>query len=435
MNLTLVTARESAREQRRAAAALASIGIGAGDRVAVVAEASRAFLGVVLGALRTGIVPVLLNPSLLPAEQDRLLADADPALLLREPELDALVAGDTETELADVPLARPMLYTSGTTGTPKGVWSGVLTERDATALVEEERELWGFAADDRNLVVSPLYHSAPLRFACGTLLAGGDVVLGGPFDPARFATSVNEHAPTTAFVVPTHIQRLFAAGAVPPLASFRLLAHAGAPCPELLKLRTLDAFPTGSVWEFYGSTEGQFTACPPDDWLTHPGTVGRARPGRTLATEAGIVWCHMPPHARFVYWRDEAKSAAAWRDDWLTVGDVGRLDDGFLFLDGRRDDLIISGGVNVYPLEIESVLLAHPGVREAAVFPVDDERWGQMVVAAVVADVDRDTLDAHAREHLAPYKRPKRVVVVEAIPVSATGKVRRSTLAADLGLD
>jgi acyl-CoA synthetase (AMP-forming)/AMP-acid ligase II len=248
--------------------------------------------------------------------------------VLREREVEGMVAGDAEADLADVPLARPMMYTSGTAGTPKGVWTGVLDERDAGALVHEERELWGFAPDDRNLVVSPLYHSAPLRFASGTLLAGGDVVLGGPFDVEGFATAMREHAPTTAFVVPAHLRRLFSSGVRSPLESFRLLVHAGAPCPDALKRRALDVFPAGSVWEFYGSTEAQFTACPPDDWVARPGTVGRARPGRRLETdEAGVVWCHLPRHARFEYWRDPLKTAAAWRDDWLTVGDVGRLDD------------------------------------------------------------------------------------------------------------
>jgi acyl-CoA synthetase (AMP-forming)/AMP-acid ligase II len=431
----LVTARDSERDQRRAAAALAAMGLQPGDRVAVIAEPSPAYLAVTLGALRTGVVPVLLNPALLPVEREQLLADAEPAAVLSEPDLPPLVHGDAEAELADVPLARPMLYTSGTTGTPKGVWTGVLDERDAHALVDEERDVWGFESDDRNLVVSPLHHSAPLRFATGTLLAGGEVVLAGPFEPQRFAAAVTEHAPTTAFVVPAHLQRLFSSGGFPPLDSFRLLAHAGAPCPEGLKRRALAEFPEGSVWEFYGSTEGQFTSCSPDDWLAYPGTVGRARPERELDVDPdGVIWCRMPGPSRFEYWHDPAKTAQAWRDDWLTVGDVGHLDDGFLFLEGRRDDLIISGGVNVYPVEVERVLLAHPEVIEAAVFPVDDERWGQMVVAAVVADAEPDALDAHARAHLAPYKRPKRIVLVEEIPVSATGKVRRSTLAADLGL-
>ena len=127
-----------------------------------------------------------------------------------------------------------MHLTSGTTGSPKGVWSGPLDERSATALVEEERELWGFAGSDVHLVLSPLYHSAPLRFAVGTLLAGGRIVVPGGFDPARVTAAIVEHRPTTMFCVPAHLQRLFAHWdevGLPDLSSFRLVAHAGAPCP------------------------------------------------------------------------------------------------------------------------------------------------------------------------------------------------------------
>ncbi|HZB72295.1 MAG TPA: fatty acid--CoA ligase family protein, partial [Acidimicrobiales bacterium] len=186
---------------------------------------------------------------------------------------------------------------------------------------------------------------------------------------------------------------------------------------------------------FYGSTEGQFTACPPDEWLARPGTVGRARPGRRLSTDPdGTIWCQVPAPARFTYWRDPVRTAAAWRGDAFTVGDLGRLDDdGYLWLDGRRDDLLISGGVNVYPLEVERALAACPGVAEVAVFGVPDERWGTRVCAAVVGDVEEEALRAHARERLAPAKRPKDVVRVAALPHTDRGKVRRSTLAADLG--
>ncbi|MDQ1373342.1 MAG: long-chain acyl-CoA synthetase, partial [Actinomycetota bacterium] len=210
------------------------------------------------------------------------------------------------------------------------------------------------------------------------------------------------------------------------------------PCPEPLKRAALQAFPAGSVWEFYGSTEGQFTVCPPDLWLERPGTVGRARPGRRLSVDPdGTIWCGVPPYARFEYWRDPDKTAGAWRDDAFTVGDLGRLDeDGCLFLDGRRDDLIISGGVNVYPAEVESVLAAAPGVGEVAVFGAPDERWGQRVCAAVVPDgtVDAGVVMAEARRHLAPYKCPKDVYVLDALPRTATGKVRRSAIAGRLGL-
>jgi acyl-CoA synthetase (AMP-forming)/AMP-acid ligase II len=436
MTIERISAAASEDAQRRAAGWLRARGLRSGDRVAVIASSAPAtYIALALGALRSGVVPVLLNPALLAAEQQVLLDDAEPALVLRDADLEAVLGGPPQ-DLAAAPLARPMLYTSGTTGRPKGVWSGVLSEDDAAALLEEERALWRFAADDVHLVASALYHSAPLRFAAGTLLAGGDVVLLGGFDATRMKQAIAAHAPTTTFVAPAHLQRLFAAGELPSLASFRLVAHAGAPCPDALKREALRRFPAGAVWEFYGSTEGQLTACAPDDWLLRPGTVGRARPQRRLSIDTdGMIWCEVPRHARFTYWRDADKTARAWRGDAFSVFDLGSLDaDGFLFLDGRRDDLIITGGVNVYPLEVERALLAHPRVHDAAVFPVDDERWGQMVCAAVVGDVDAAELDAFLAERLAPYKRPKRIVAVAAIPHSPTGKVRRARLASDLGL-
>lgn len=435
----LVTAAESEQAQRRAAGALCARGFGAGDRVALIAASSPAYLAVALGALRMGVVPVLLHADLLPAEQEALLDDARPGAVLRDADLEALAASEDEAELAPWPLARPMLYTSGTTGAPKGVYTGVLDERDAALLLAEERELWGFAADDLHLVASPLYHSAPLRFAGGTLLAGGSVLLPGRFEATAFAAAIAEHRPTTAFVVPAHLQRLAALGGLPSMASFRRLVHAGSACPESLKRHWLELVPDGALWEFYGSTEGQFTACSPGEWAARPGTVGRARPGRELAVDDdGTIWCRTPPHARFAYWRDPVKTALAWRGDAFTVGDLGRIDDdGYLFLDGRRDDLVITGGVNVYPLEVERALLAHPDVREAVVFGVDDEQWGQRVCAAVVGGVDGgvdgEALRDWVREQVAPHKVPKEIVVLDAIPVSSMGKVRRSQLAQALG--
>lgn len=405
--------------------------LGEGDRVALLVPGSETYLDVVLGLLAAGVVPIPLDPRLTRFERERILSGLDPTLVVDEGDaLDALAAAYEDLGL---PRARPMHVTSGTTGTPKGVWSGLLGADDAAALVAEERELWGFAPDDVNLVLSPIYHSAPLRFAMGTRLAGGRVVMPGAFDPATVTAAIRDERPTTMFCVPTHLQRLFAhwdEAGVPDLSSFRLVAHAGAPCPEPVKRRLIELFPDGSTWEFYGSTEGQFTACRSEEWLTRPGTVGRARPGRRIEVDDdGTIWCAVPPHARFEYYGDPAKTAAAWRGDSFTVGDLGRLDEeGYLYLDGRREDLVISGGVNVYPLEVEQVLQQHPGVTDVAVYGVPDAAWGQRVCAAYVGDASTEDLDAFVRERLAPPKRPKTWTRLDALPRTLTGKVRRDAL-------
>ena len=429
----VVTSAGSERDQRRVAATLAARGLRAGDRMLVSAAASPALLAAVMGALRTGIVPVVLDPGLPPGERAALADDADPALDLADD--PGQLRGEDEADLAEVPLGRPMHYTSGTTGRRKGVWAGVLAEDDARRLAAEEIELWGFVPTDRHLVLSPLHHSAPLRLAIHTLLAGGTVLLSGPFDARRAAAAISGLRPTTTFCVPTHLQRLLARDDVD-WSSFRRLVHAGAPCPESLKRAAIAALPGGSVWEFYGSTEAQFTVCSPEDWLAHPGSVGRARPGRVLETdERGQLWCAVPSWARFEYWRAPEKTAAAWRGDRVTVGDLGRVDDdGVVWLDGRREDLVISGGVNVYPAEVEAVLDAHPGVVESAVFGMPDEEWGQRVVAAYVGTAEPADLGAWARERLSAAKRPKSLHRLHDLPRTSTGKVRRLDLPGVLAL-
>jgi len=430
-------AAEAEDRQRRIAGGLAGLGVTEGDRVALVVPSSADLLLTVLAALRTGIVPVVLNAALTEREVGALVRDAQVVARLGPADLPAL-AEAAPVDLAPNPRARPMHYTSGTTGQPKGVWSGLLADDYAAALVAEEADLWGFTADDRHLVCSPLHHSAPIRFSAGTLLAGGEVLVLPRFTAEAFVEAVEAFAPTTAFLVPAHLQRLREAG-VPAqpseLSSFRLVAHAGAPCPDPLKRWALDRFPAGSIWEFYGSTEGQFTACPAAEWRERPGTVGRARPGRRLSVDDdGTIWCEVPAHARFTYWNAPEATERAWRGDAFTVGDLGRLDDdGYLYLDGRRDDLIISGGVNVYPLEVEQALHELDGVDEVAVFGVPDERWGQKVCAAVVGTASPEAVQAHARRRLAGYKCPKEVVVLDALPHTATGKVQRLVLADRFG--
>lgn len=421
---------------------MAHVELREGSRVALLLPGSLDYVDAVIALLAAGIFPVPLDPASTESERRRILSPLAPDLLVASrDQLRSMLDHVPEGLRRGMPRGRPIHCTSGTTGTPKGVYSGLLSPQEAEALIAEERDLWGFHDGDVNLVLGPLHHSAPLRFATGTVMAGGRLVIPGRFDPARVTAAIEAERPTSMFCVPTHLERLFAhwaAVGVPDLSSFRLVAHAGAPCSESVKRRLIALFPEGSTWEFYGSTEGQFTACRSEEWLERPGTVGRARPGRTMMTDQdGHLWCAVPPHARFTYYGDEQKTAAAWRESAegpaFTVGDVGRIDaDGYVYLEGRRDDLIITGGVNVYPLEVENALRDHPGVRDVAVFGVDDPEWGQRVVAAVVGDPDLGSLRDHARKVLAPPKRPKAYIPVERLPMTSTGKVRRDMLR-DLG--
>lgn len=437
-----------------------------GDRIAIAlpadgtphdeaAEIQAHVLGLVMGALRTGIVPVMVNPALPTEVRDEIIADAEVSMVIDDPDtLFGLTATTDVTppiDLAQVPLGRPMHYTSGTTGRSKGVWSGVWDEPTATAAWTDEQQQWAFTCDDVTLVHGPLAHSGPLRFAMLVLLAGGTVLLPGNFDAQRIAASLVVDRPTHAFVVPSHIQRLMALPGGPPPSPYRLLTHAGAACPAALKRQIHAWAGVERTWEFYGSTEGQFTACSGPEWEQRPGTVGRARAGRTLAIHEGVIWCQVPEWFTFEYWNDAEKTSRAWRtiddgDREFSVGDLGRLDaDGYLWLDGRRDDLIITGGVNVYPAQVEGVLLAHPAVSEAAVFGIDDEQWGQRVCAALVLHNDGTasqaatsavlrSIDEHATAHLAGYQRPKDYYPGADLPRTASGKVRRTELPQFLGL-
>ena len=465
----LLHAADAEERQRRAAGALHARGCTDGDRVAFALGSSADLVCAVLGAARSGLIPVLLNATLTAAERDALADDAQPALrVFDQSALAELVdRGSTPRELAPYPLTRPMYYTSGTTGRPKGVTTGIWDEKTAREVYEDEAAVWHYDPTDLHMVCSPMYHAVSIRFSSHTLLAGGSLAILKHFDAATALDVLRRRRPTTTFLVPTHLQRILqlpGLGAGETFDSLRLLVHAGAPCPESVKRATMARVPPGGVWEFYGSTEAQYTVCPPDEWLEHPGTVGRARAGRRLsitpvddAEDAadpaagtapgtpdpgpgaeGTIWCDVPDFARFSYWRDPEATTKAWHGTACTVGDLGRLDpDGYLYLTGRRHDLIISGGVNVYPAEVENVLAAVDGVHEVAVFGLPDEQWGQRVCAAFVADSAsaEEALRAAASSHLAPYKRPKAYFATRDLPHTATGKLMRRAVPGHLGLD
>ena len=335
----VLTAADAESAQMRAAGSLSRAGLGEGDRVAFCLPSSAGLLCAVLGALRVGIVPVLLNATLLDREREVLLEDAAPSLtVVDRDQLDRLGAGPPAT-LSPHPLARPMHYTSGTTGRAEGRVVRCLGRSDRGGGVRRRGRPVVIRTGDVHLVCSPMYHSVSIRFAAGTLLRGGTCV--DPPDLRRGDGAAtrstadrsrpDDHIPRPVRPSPGCSQTRAACGRG--FASLRLLVHAGSPCPPALKRAAFDLLPSDVLWEFYGSTEGQFTVCPPGEWLEHPGTVGRARAGRTLTVDPdGTVWCQPPAFARFSYWRDEASTAAAWRDGAFTVGDLGRLDeDGYLY--------------------------------------------------------------------------------------------------------
>jgi acyl-CoA synthetase (AMP-forming)/AMP-acid ligase II len=456
-----VTFSELEDRHRRLAGALTSEGLGRGDRVAVFSSNRAEALEVCTGALRIGVVPVPINALLTPPEIAYLIDDSGARWLFTDgpveshPALDKIVTfGDAyerllheaeAVDVADVTLGRPMHYTSGTTGAPKGVWVAPHDLDGARRVSTTFRKLWGMSADDVHLVCSPLAHSAPLRFSMRTLEAGGSVVLQGHFDAEETLAAIEMFGVTSTFMVPTHIERILALGrkaqARYDLSSLRLLAHAGAPIRDNTKRLAIELFPLGSLWEFYGSTEGQATRISTEEWLAKPGSVGRPIPGADVVItaedgtplrpkEVGEVWVKEATGERFDYWRDKRKTQRAWRGDLFSVGDLGHLDDdGYLYLDGRKHDTIITGGVNVYPQEVESVLLSHPAVAEASVYGEAHPEWGQQVCALVVASfgnpLDAELLREWARERLAGYKCPRRIQVVEELPRTVTGKVRR----------
>lgn len=433
----ILSARTAEQWGRRVSSSLLSAGIPSRSFVVIQAQNSASLLAAVYGCLRSDLAVAVISATLTTAERDLLLDGLPFSVILHDGELTGLCSSPIDSLSAWSAHfgSRPIHFTSGSSGRPKGVWSGWLSTVEAEALAQEERDTWSFSNDDVHLVCGPLSHSAPLRFALQTLLEGGSVLIPKRFD-AGVVSSLLEGAATTSFMAPIHLRRLLDT-APPRDSSLRLLAHAGSSCPEPLRRRAIECFGTDTLVEFYGSTEGQFTRCNASESLAHPGTVGRARAGRILRSDQeGRLWCHAPGYARFEYWNDPQKTSEAWDGDWFTVGDLGRVDrDGYVYLEGRRSDLIITGGINVYPAEIELVVSAVGGVSEVAVFGVDDDEWGQRVCLTYIGTASEAEVAEYTLEHLAPYKRPKTIIKADALPHTHSGKIDRVSLSSLLDVD
>jgi long-chain acyl-CoA synthetase len=365
-------------------------------------------------------------------------------------ELEAALASVSNAPLSpDGPPGATMIYTSGTTGRPKGVKRArAATVRDALEAGRRAGATIGLDGSGPHLVTGPLYHAAPLLFAIYDLLGGAPVVIMPRWDESEALRLIEERAVRHTHLVPTMFVRLLRlpeeTRASTDVSSLDVVLHGAAPISVAVKRRMIDWWGPVLV-EYWGATEGGVcTLVDSREWLAHPGTVGACTPafevfavddeGRRLpAGETGTLYCrHKQLETVFEYHGDPAKTAAAYLEPGsFTTGDVGKVDvDGYVYLADRKSNMIISGGVNIYPLEIEQVIQEHPAVADVAVFGVPDDDWGESVKAAVElvpgTEPSRDLaleILAWTRGRLAGYKVPRSVDFEAALPRHPTGKL------------
>lgn len=358
----------------------------------------------------------------------------------------ALLTGETSPPEART-AGGVMTYTSGTTGQPKGVRRPLPPappEPIASAYAMFLMMYGMQPGQGVHLVVSPLYHTAVLYFGTSALHLGMQVVVMDKWTAQGMLSRIERYRVTNSHMVPTQFVRLLEVEdrEAYDVSSLQHMVHGAAPCPDPVKRAMLEWWgPT--VYEYYAASEGGGTMITPTEWLDKPGSVGKpwataeiaivGEDGQRLGPdEVGTVYIKM--QQGFEYHRDKDKTQAAWRaDGFFTVGDAGYLDtDGYLYLCDRKADMIISGGVNIYPAEIEGVLHAHPAVLDVAVFGIPDDDWGEQVKAVVEAKGETDGLEdvllAWSRERLAGFKCPKSIDFVQALPREENGKLKKRLL-------
>jgi acyl-CoA synthetase (AMP-forming)/AMP-acid ligase II len=428
-----------------------------GDRVLLAAAASTGFIRCYLGALRAGAVVVLANPGYTAAELGHLVADSGAVLAFADPAPGRILSGLGSLPTAgvgDLPeggkrasavAAGPsdtavLAYTSGTTGRPKGV---PLTHGQLAASIRSAMAAWRWSADDVLAHALPLYHQHGLSGLHAALIAGGTVHIRSRFSPAELVGTIGDTAATVLFAVPAIYQALMSEDVtLAPLRGLRLAVCGSAPLNPALAQRLAEALGRVPLIR-YGTTETGLDVSNPLD-NRRGDTVGVPLPG-VLARIGGDGGEAEPgadgeiqlrgPQVFSGYWHDAGATEAAFTPDgWFRTGDIGAVDlaTGHLRIRGRTKEMIITGGLNVYPREVEIVLEEHPSVAEAAVAGVPDERWGEQVTAWVVMRdghaFDEAALIAYARERLAGYKCPKRVFRRAALPRNHVGKIVRGAL-------
>jgi long-chain acyl-CoA synthetase len=457
---------------RRAGHALHALGVRRGDRVAVMVPNSFEFFEALHACGRLGAIAVPVNTHFKADEAGWIVTDSGARAAVVASDLapvlggvadvPRLVVGDGyEETLAGAPASgeveppdvigdgwpTTMAYTSGTTGRPKGVAIGDDDFRRRADGVAASGERWGLGPDDIHLLVGPSYHMGPLFWAQMHLAFGATVVIMARWDARGCLALIEGRGVTNTHMVPANFTRILE---LPPdvrarydLSSLKMVVHAAAPCPVPLKHAFMDVVGADKVWEYYGASEGGGTVIAPQEWLAHPGSVGKPFPGNEFAIldddgnplppgEVGTIYAK-PAASSFRYHNDDEKTAASHRGEWFTVGDAGYLDeDGYLYLTDRKSDMVISGGVNIYPREVEDVLFRHPEIVDCAVLGVPDDRWGEALYAVVQpaagSALDADGVVAWCRAHLADYKRPRVVEFVHELPRDPNGKVRKPKL-------
>ncbi|RDK09195.1 AMP-binding protein [Cupriavidus lacunae] len=479
----VVTYRELDERSNQVAHLFRSLGLQPGDRVAFMVENHPRLFELCWGAQRSGIVYICLSTRLNAADAAYIVNDSGAQLLVTthaQAEIAGALTGQTpalrarlmldgtvpgydayEAALARCPATRihdevtggDMLYSSGTTGRPKGVYASPSSPNieAPTSLTSLCQRLYGFDAGTRYLSPAPLYHAAPLRYNMTVQALGGTAVVMEHFDAEHYLRLVQEHRITHTQLVPTMFSRMLklpeAQRQACDVSSLRVAIHAAAPCPVQVK-EAMIAWWGPVIWEYYAGTEGNgVTVVSTPEWLERKGTVGRAMIGKLRICgpdgallppgESGTIY--FAEGRAFAYHNDEPKTAESrhpQQPDWSTIGDVGYVDaDGYLYLTDRKANMIISGGVNIYPQEAENLLMTHPKVMDVAVIGVPNEDFGEEVKAVVqLADMGlagpelAAELIAFCRANLSAIKCPRSVDFEAELPRLPTGKLLKRLL-------
>ncbi len=476
---------------KKAASGFLSLGLNEGDRVAILMRNDIAFLEATFACGELGLYPVPVNWHFSADETAYVLKDSDAkALVIHADLLPAIVdsvPGTVEIIIVETPpevrsaygiadeaalvpagerdwdkwlaeqvpyagaaKAAPasMIYTSGTTGHPKGVRRLPPKEDQTAATLEARKYVFDFQPSMRAVMTGPLYHSAPNLYSTFSVRIGGTLFLQPKFDAEETLAVIEREKLTHGHLVPTMFVRLLRlpedVRAKYDLSSLVRVMHGAAPCSQAIKRQMIDWWGP-VIHEYYGGTEtGAAVHCSSEEWLAHPGTVGKAIPGATVKIlddqgverapgEVGEIFLRLWSFPDFTYHNKEAARGECEQDGLITCGDVGCLDeDGFLYLRDRKRDMVISGGVNIYPVEIEHELIQMPGVQDCAVFGIPNEEFGESLAAAI-QQVDGATLtSASVRQWLAPriakYKLPHVVTFHETLPREETGKIFKRKL-------